>query len=143
MTVGPESEDLKVDPSGRLDPVFVSLAGEGNIGSQSVREKDPIGVDVDAGEQPGLHIGVIGRGMIGAQADVFVEVERRDPAEIEALGAMDFDQTFVSFERGLAGGEPQDGVRFLADEDGDLPGGQSARGVSVGFDDDFHGMRSL
>ena len=76
----------------------------------------------------------MGRG----QADVFVEVEGGDAAEIEALVAVHADEFLIEAERCASGGEAEHATRFIADELGDHFGTKHAAGVGVWANNNFH-----
>jgi hypothetical protein len=76
------------------------------------------------------------------QADVFVEVEGGDAAEIEALLAVHADQLLIEAQRGAAGGEAEHGVGFFPNDAGDDLGAEDAANVGIFADEDFHGANS-
>ncbi len=66
------------------------------------------------------HEGVVARGMLRGEAHVFVEVEGRNLAEVEALLLVQAHEFPIHEERGVAGGQAEHGVGLFADEAGDV-----------------------
>ncbi|KFY19981.1 hypothetical protein V493_07778 [Pseudogymnoascus sp. VKM F-4281 (FW-2241)] len=69
---------------------------------------DVLGLDVDVGEEVGVHEGVVGRGVVGRDAYVFVHVEGDDILEGDAAGFVGGDEESVDDDWAGAGGEAED-----------------------------------
>ena len=81
-----------------------------------------------------MHEGVVGLGMVGTDANVFVEVEGGDLRPIEVL----LDELFVEWHGRSACRESENRIGLGADEVGEEAGGHSGGRFGIGLDDDFH-----
>jgi hypothetical protein len=104
----------------------------GNIGSQTIGNVDVLVRNVHMGEEALLHETVVVCRMLRCEADVFVEVERGDAAEIEPLGAVLAGERLIEPARGAAGCEAENRVRFFEHLAGDQAGGNLAGFFSGG-----------
>ena len=139
MAVAAEAEQLDVDAAGGDDPILVGAALGVEIWRGAVGDVGAGEVDVDVPEKIFLHEKPIRLRVRRGQPDVFVEVERGDAAEIEALGPVEPDEFLIEPERRATGGEAEDGVRFFADDAGDDFGTEHATDLGGIADEDFHG----
>src|SRR5262245_31810190 len=95
----------------------------------SVRDVGARTVDVDLPEKIFLHELPVRLRVVGRQADVLVEVEGRDAAEIEPFVAMQSDQLLIESKWRAAGRESEHGGQFLADNAGNDLGAEHATGL--------------
>jgi len=87
------------------------------------------------------HVEGVGLRMAGREADVFVQVERRDAGKIEAVAGVHRGQFLVKAQGRAAGREAEDGGGFRADERGNNSGRFSRGFPGGGCDDNFHGIK--
>ena len=141
VAVAAETEQLDIDAAGVEDTLFVTAAFGVEIGRGAVGHVRAGWVDVDVAEKIFPHEIPVGLVVRAGETDVFVEVERGDAAEIEALVAVEPDEFLIEAERGAPGGEAEDGVGFFADDAGDDFGAEDAADFGGFADNDFHGKK--
>ncbi len=139
VTVAAEAEELDVDAARVEDALFVAAALGVKIGRRANGHVGALLVDVDVAEEIFPHEIPVGLVVGAGEADILVEVERRDPAEVEALVAMQADELLVKTERSATGGEAEDGFGFFADDPGDNFRAEEAADFGIVADEDFHG----
>jgi hypothetical protein len=83
-----------------------------------------------------MHEEVIGGRVLRTQTQVFVEIEGRHIAEIEALLLMQTGHLLVKGQRSFACGEPENGRRLLLEKPRDKPSRISARRSTCPLNDD-------
>ena len=110
-----------------------------NLSRGAVRDMRALLVVVDVAEKIFPHEIPVGLIVGGGQADVFVEVEGRDAAEIEAFLAVHLDQLLIETQGRAAGGEAEHGIGFFADDAGDDFCAEHAADFGIVADKDFHG----
>src|SRR5664279_2617432 len=84
MPVGPDAQDLQVDPAGVGDGGVVACARAANVGGQAVGPVHRAGGEVDPSGELVPDDVQVALGMFGGQADVLVEREGRGPGEGES-----------------------------------------------------------
>ncbi|OPZ89433.1 MAG: hypothetical protein BWY73_01509 [candidate division TA06 bacterium ADurb.Bin417] len=140
MAVAADAQYLEVDAAGLDDPLLVlaAVCGGPAVRGAAVRKVDVLLSDVDVAEEVLPHEVVVTLGVFGRQAEVLVEVEGRHPRKIQALFPVQADEFLVKAERGAAGGQAEDQVRFFLQAGLDDPGRLAAHFRHAGFDDDLH-----
>jgi hypothetical protein len=139
VAVATEPEELDIDAAGVEDALFVATALGVKVGGRAVGHVGAFLVDVDMAEEIFPHEIPIGLVMGAGEADVFVEVKRSHPAEIEAFFAVEANKLLVETERSAASGEAEDGVGFFADNTGDDFCSEDAADLGIFADENFHG----
>ena len=138
MAVGADAEELEVDASCGADSFFVASAEFFGIGRHAIGDVDVRAIDVHMPEEVLVHERVVGLRVVGANADVFIEVEGGDVGPVEVL----LDELAVEWHGGSTGGEAEDGVGFCADGVGEEAGGHSGSRFGIGLDDNFHRIKN-
>ena len=112
VAVGSQTENLNIDPADSRDRALVAPALSLDVAGAAVeRVCSPPG-DVDVIEQMRAHEAVIAGGILTAQPEELVEIERRHACEIDAVCRVRPDQVVVEQRGGPAGGQPQYGIRL-------------------------------
>jgi hypothetical protein len=96
-------------------------------------------VDVDVPKEVLVHEVAVALVMIGREADILIEVESGDAAEIQVLLLVHAHEFPVKALRRAAGGEAEHGIGFFAHFFGDDLGAKQATVFGGRLDDDFHG----
>src|SRR5688572_6919825 len=81
--------------------------------------------------------------MLGRQADIFVQVEGGDAAEVEPVIAVKPNQLLIKAEWRAASGEPEDRLGLLTDDAGNNLGAEHAAGLGGIANKDFHGKEEV
>ena len=129
---------MEVDASCGADFFLVASAEGLGIGRHAVGDVDVCVIDIHMPEEVLVHEGVVGLGMVGADANVFVEVEGGDVGPVEIL----LDEMAVEWHGGSAGGQAEDGVWLGADGVGEEAGSHGGSCFGIGLDDNFHRIKN-
>lgn len=140
MPVRSDAEDLNIDASRFADLVFVGDALLCDFGTdgQAARDVRSRGIYIDMGKEVRPHERVVGRGMAWCEPEIFIEVERANVREVEAVFAMHSDEFFVEEKWSAPGCESEDGGGFVSDDSGDPFRGEGRSGGWVWTDENFH-----
>jgi len=140
MAVAAEAEELDVDAAGVGDALLVAPALRVEVLRRAVGHVGALLVDVDVSEEILAHEPAVRLVVRGGEADVFVEVEGRDAAEVQALLAVHPDQFLIEPQGRTAGGETEHSVRLFAYDAGDDLSSEEAADFGFFTDEDFHWM---
>ena len=138
VAVGTDAEELDVDTTSGGDGVFISLAGGGDVGGETVRNVGLGLVDIDVIKELGLHEVVVALVVFGSETEIFVEVEALAILEGDFASLVGFSEQLVHLHRGGAGGQAEDGFGVglhLVDKDF---GGELATFIRILNDRNFH-----
>jgi len=134
VAVSADAEQLDVDPATVTDLLLELAAPLGQIRTVGRREVDVVVRHVDAVEQVLAHEVAVALRMVGGQAEILVEVERPDPAEVDAV-SMRADHALVDLDRCRPGREPEHEIGFLGERAQD-PSRDHVAGLVLGLADE-------
>ena len=112
MTVTADAENLQVDPARFHDPLFIPVAERRIIAGRARRDVDVLRLDIHVLEKILLHEVAVTLWMIAGEANIFIEVERHHPREIELATLVHSHQLLVEPEWRRSRRHPQHGVGF-------------------------------
>src|SRR4051794_36058523 len=103
VPVGADAEDLDVDPAGLSDGLFVALALRLRIRRRTIEEVDLSGRQLDTVEEMVGHEPAIAPRVRVADPEKLVEVEGREPRQVEFLALGQCGELAIERHRCLAG----------------------------------------
>lgn len=112
VAVGSQTENLNVDPADSRDRALVAPALSLDVAGTAVERVCSSPGDVDVIEQMRAHEAVIAGGILTAQPEELVEIERRHACEIDVVCRVQPDQVVVEQRGGPAGGKPEYSIRL-------------------------------
>src|SRR5436190_24310625 len=99
MAVRADAEDLQIDPPALDDALLVPVTEGRIVAGRAGRDADVVRRDVDVPKKMLVHETVIALRVIPVQADVFVEIERGHPREIDLHTRVDTHELLIHPER--------------------------------------------
>ena len=138
MPVRADAQDLQVDPAALPNALLVPLAEGRVIAGGARRNIDVVPGDVDVLEKMLVHEVVVALRVIHGQAHVLIEVERRDPGEIDLLRLVQPHQLLVQAERGGSGRHAEHGIGLGVEHLDDDLRRRPAHLLVASLNDDFH-----
>ena len=109
-----DAQQLHIDPACLSNEVLIASRLGSQIVRHAIRDVRIGKVNIHSTKQMMIHVKAVGVFVLGRDADVFIQVERAAPREVQTFAPLQSDQPVIDTFHRAAGGQPQHQLRFRA-----------------------------